>query len=67
MNSFLVATLQGREINVDDTFMAVNACIPTPQRLRTDDEFERFFKLVKTEASDLHKEPVLLRIRQPLR
>ena len=43
----LSCTLQGREINVDDSFTAVNACIWTLQRLRTDDEFEKFFKLVK--------------------
>ena len=56
----LSCTLRGREINVDDSFMAVNASIWTMQRLRTDDEFEKFFKLVKTEASE---EPVLPRIR----
>ena len=38
----LSCTLQGREINVDDSFMAVNACIQTLQRLQTDDEFEIF-------------------------
>ena len=37
-------TLQGKEINVDDSFMAVNACTRTLQSLRTDDEFEKFFK-----------------------
>lgn len=63
----LSCTLQGREINVDDSFMAVNACIQTLQRLRTDDEFEKFFKLVKTEASGLCEEPVLPRIRRPPR
>ena len=41
----LSCTLQGREINVDDSFMAVNACILTLQRLQTDDEFERFSNL----------------------
>ena len=39
----------------------------TLQRLRTDDEFERFFKLVKTETSDLCEELVLPRIRRPPR
>ena len=63
----LSCTLQGREINVDDSFTAVNACIWTLQRLRTDDEFEKFFKLVKTEASGLCEEPVLPRIRRPPR
>ena len=67
LNSFLVRTLQGRKINVDDSFIAVNACIWTLQRLRIDDKFERFFKLVKTESSDLCEEPVLQRIRQPPR
>ena len=50
----LSCTLQGREINTDDSFMAVNACIRTMQRLQTDDKFEKFFKLVKTETPDLH-------------
>lgn len=58
----LSCTLQGREINADDSFMAVNACIRTLQVLQTDDEFERFFKLTKTKASDQCKKPVLPRI-----
>ena len=37
-------TLQGKEINVDDSFTAVNACTRTLQSLWTDDEFEKFFK-----------------------
>ena len=41
----LSCTLQGREINIDDSFMAVNTCIWTLQRLWIDDKFEKFFKL----------------------
>ena len=41
----LSCALQGREINVDDSFMAVNICIWKLQRLWTDDEFERFSNL----------------------
>lgn len=55
----LSCTLQSKEVNVDDSSMAVKACMRTLQRLRTDNEFEKFFKLVKTEASDLCEEPVL--------
>ena len=63
----LSSTLQGGEINVDDSFLAVNACIRTLQRLQTDDEFEKFFKHVKTEASNVCEQPVLQRIRRPPR
>ena len=58
------STLQGGEINVDDSFLAVNACIRTLQRLQTDDEFEKFFKHVKTEASNVCEQPVLPRTRR---
>ena len=50
----LSRTLQSREINADDSSMAVNACIQSLQRLRTDNEFERFFQHVKAEASNLY-------------
>ena len=63
----LSRTLQGREINVDDSFMAVKVCLQTLQRLRTDCEFERFFKGVEAPASDLCEQPVLPRVRRPPR
>ena len=47
----LSTTLQGREINVDDSFMTVKLCLQTLQRLRTDSEFGRFFKSVISQAS----------------
>lgn len=63
----LSTTLQGREINVDDSFMAVKLCLQTMQRLRTNCEFGRFFENVKSQASDLCEHPVLPRIRRPPR
>ena len=39
----LSTILQGREINADDSFMAVKLCLQTLQRLRTDCEFGRLF------------------------
>ena len=63
----LSTTLQGREINVDDSFMAVKLYLQTLQRLRTVCEFGTFFKSVKAQASDLCEHPVLPRMRQPPR
>ena len=63
----LSTTIQGREINVDDSFKAVKLCLQTLRRLRTDCEFGRFFKSVKAQASDLCEQPILPRMRRPPR
>ena len=43
----LSTTLQGRNTNVGDCFMAVNLCIKTLERHRTDSTFHSFYQGVK--------------------
>ena len=60
----LSTTLQGKSINVDDCFKAVNLCIRALKRHRTDSSFHSFFEGVKEEASSRCDPPVLPRQRQ---
>ena len=60
----LSTTLQGRNTNVGDRFMAVNLCIKTLERHRTDSTFHSFYQDFENEASEVCDAAVLPRKRK---
>ena len=61
----LSINLQAKETNVDDCFLAVDLCIKSLERLRTDVKFKSFYDTVALKASEVSCDPpVLPRQRQ---
>lgn len=63
----LSATLQAKSASCGDATAAVDICLKTLQKLRSEESFSGFFEEVTTEARQFCDEPRLPRQRQPPR
>ena len=63
----LSATLQAKSASCGDATAAVDICLKTLQKLRSEESFSGFFEEVTTEARQFCDEPHLPRQRQPPR